>query len=198
MTTPSKFSDALRKKFPGPKGRRQVAALLGIDADLINGAVPPASSGKDDPLMAMRSEIEEALSGLENEQLVSRIIAIMDKHAEAHAGHADDDETEGERFRAFLKARGGLSDEDINRAVQIVCGAADYSPENVFQAGLRGSQIAGDAEIMRDITRLCFSRISREPDFVDRRPSPVKVGMDSAGAAELHRMFPGIERIQLG
>ncbi len=207
MAATSALTRALRAKYgTGRAGRAAVLrklGLLGFDENLLLSAPPPPANGNGGNAVTLRGEIEKMVgawldSNKISDEQIEELYELLDQHAPPEARDQGEEDKTEERFRAFLKARGGLSDEDINRAVQIVCGAADYSPENVFQAGLRGSQIAGDAEIMRDITRLCFSRISREPDFVDRRPSPVKVGMDSAGAAELHRMFPGIERIQLG
>jgi hypothetical protein len=203
MTT-SAFARALRAKYGSD--RKAVLRKLGIDEAVLSAPPPPSSSNGGDRLTAMRVEIEQLLSELDlDEKQVSRILEMLNKHApfdrvddddpnaERARELAGDDEENERRFCEFLRQHGLSDNEDIKRALDIVHGAADYSngkPENVFKGGLRGGQIAGDADIARLV-----SRITIEPNFDDRRTSQVVVGMDSAAVDQLNKMFPGIERI---
>ncbi len=199
MTTP--FGAALRKKFPGPKRRRQVATLLGIDADLINGAVSEPAGGNGVKLKVFRTELEKLVgSWLESNKIsdeqIEQLYELLDQHSPPEArdqGEEDDREARLAKLRAFL-GRKGFGEDDIRRACDAVVKGRDYAagkPENVFQGGLRGGQIAGDADIARLV-----DRITIEPNFDDRRTRQVAVGMDSAAVDELNKMFPGIELIQ--
>jgi hypothetical protein len=204
------LTKALKQKYgTGRAGRATVLkklGLLGLDEDLVLSA-PPASNGNGDATKKIRVAIEQALADLDlrdldekSEQQIGRILEVLNKlddddpnaaRAEQFAG---DDEEKERRFCEFLRQHGLSDNEDIKRALDIVRGAADYSngkPENVFKGGLRGGQIAGDADIARLV-----DRITIEPNFDDRRTRQVAVGMDSAAVDELNKMFPGIELIQ--
>ncbi len=198
MTT-SAFARALRAKYGSD--RKAVLRKLGIDEAVLSAPPPPSSSNGGDRLTAMRVEIEQLLSELDlDEKQVSRILEMLAKHApfdrvddddpnaERARKLAGDDESAEEReqrLRDFLRER-GFGAANIQKALDYAKG----EPRNVFEGGLRGGQLAGD-----DLA--CLRRITHEPEFADRRTRQV-MGMDTAAVAELHKMFPGIERIKIG
>jgi len=133
MTANSAIAIALRKRFPGAKGRRDLMRKLGLGLDDL---APPApggggGSGGDDRLRALRVEIENALSEMKNlpEGSVAKILATLDKHVRLDklpdddpqvgavrkiTGDDEDDDLIA-RVKAFLKSR-GLSDADADEA----------------------------------------------------------------------------------
>ncbi len=191
---------ALKAKFGSPAA---VLAKLGLDSNLLDenllSAPPAAASNNTDAIKKVRAAIEQVLSDIDGRDLdeksqrqIGHILELLNKLDDDDPNLAGDDETPEEkeqRFAKFLSDR-GFGEDDIRRA----CDHANGKPQNVFQAGsLRGSQLAGDSGIMHLV-----SRISHEPEFGSgRRTRQVEVlGMDAAAVDELHKMFPGIERIQ--
>lgn len=211
--TASAFTRALRAKYGS---RKAVLRKLGIDEAVLSnefGSGNTGGSGEKDAVKVLRGELEKmAGAWLESNKIsddqIKELYALMDEHAPPEArdqeGEEDDDrEARLEKLRHFL-GRKGFGEDDIQRACDaFVKGRSvgrDYAagrPENNFQMGGsgRGSELrtlAGDADIARLV-----NRITHEPTFDDRRTRQV-VGMDAAAVDELHRMFPGIEKIAIG
>ncbi len=205
--SPTALAKALKRKFgDGPAGRAAVLARLALDESMLSAPVPPMhGSGDDGDKMAMRRAIEELLENSDSEhpdeKLAEKILAVLDKYAGngegARALAGDDEEEERrEKFCEFLR-QCGLSEADINAACDVAKGRGvgrDYAagkPENVFQGGLRGQQIAGDAAIKHLVDRIVV-----EPNFGgDRRMSMAEATQLVNSRASAEAMFPDIKRI---
>ncbi len=201
--TGSKLGAALRARFPG--GPRQALRALGLDESVLS-ATPP--SNNTDATKRMRVELEQVLAEhIDDEQAISKILGVLDRHApfdrvadddpnaEKVRELAGDDETEEERrekLMSFLREK-GMSEDDCAKAADAAWPANNFS---MGGAG-RGSQLmAGDAALRRkypEVARLL-------PTLPPQRPEP-RMAADSRAmvpSRKFNERYPGIDRIRVG
>jgi hypothetical protein len=179
--TISKLGAALKAKFPGPGGRQKVARILGIDADVINGAATEPAGGNgggnsDADLTKLRTDIEALLSEgyLSNRihgSLRAELLDLLKRSTPSSVMADDNEDDEGRRFAEFLKEK-GFDEADIKTAINLARGngieARDAMPANALNGGMGGA----------------LSGVRYQPRHYDL-----------AADARLKRRFPGIENI---
>ncbi len=126
--TISKLGRALKARFPGPRGVKRVAAILGIDENLIANAAPdPAVGGNSESnskanVQELRHAFSEAIekAGLSNrihEDVAQELLEILDSLAPAMAPALDGEKAD---LEGFLKKSGLLTAADVKHAMDLV------------------------------------------------------------------------------
>ncbi len=218
--TISRLGAALKRRFPGPAGRKKVASILGIDESLISAAAPePAVNGggegeNDDRLQELRNAIEAALSegnkvNRVHPELHGKILELLKRAAPPTVDMARDNETDEERrekFREFLKTA-GLGEDDVMKACDIVSrarSARDAMPANALEGGAGGA-LSGK-KVDRPRTRIAADELRLQRRFpgielivgevADRHAMDLRPDFSRASMERFAKRFPGAAAIQ--
>jgi hypothetical protein len=137
----ARVSSALKRRFPGPNGKRDVARILGIDSSLISGAAPEPAGGNgngDSEIKKLKADIEALLAegNLSNrihESLRAELLELLKRAAPSSVMADDDEDDEGvRRLAEFLKTQGGFGADDIEKACDFARRARDQMPANAL------------------------------------------------------------------
>ena len=205
----TRVSTALRRKYPGPNGRKRVAAILGIDENLINAVPESAGNGNEDRLTKVRAEMEALLQdgatgNRLHPDLRNEINTILDQicpwpsnvYRDSDRDLAGDNGVE--KLRQFLKPH--LSSDDIETAVKLIGGM----PANALEGGMHGAlsrktveraktQVAQDAKLARRFPGIENIMIEAPPLAVDAKP--LKLGPSRAAVERFNKKYPDAARI---
>jgi hypothetical protein len=216
-TSNSALSVALRKRWPGSKGKRDLMRALGIDAVLLpggGGTAAPDVDGTKARMADFKVKLSEflhkerhALPEEDGGGLIGKIIALIDGDG---AEDAESDRTA--RVKAFLKSR-NLSDADVEeillRMAEIDPAAADVLPSSGPAA--IGGHLSGRSRALGE--RPFAGRQAADEAFAAMFPNAGRIGIgfdhgcgrarpalgpSEAKVAEFNALFPDAARIQAG
>jgi hypothetical protein len=216
----SAIAVALAKRFgPGATGRRNLLRTLGVTMDdLLKPTAPAGGANTAQPdaanarvadfkveLTRWLHDRRHALPELDGGGIVGRILALLDQEDDG----AEDVGPDVEGFRKLLREKGGLSEAEIEKAIELagsVGGAAkDRLPVPATKGGFggygNGVKVAADeatrSRVLSEMDELLGTgRVS--VGFETRQPRRKVSVVTAKSAADFATLFPDAARIQTG
>jgi hypothetical protein len=195
MTTA--LAAALKKRFPGADGKKNLLRRLGLSMDDLLNPGAPSGGGNADQLQKMRTALESVLSGVDDERLVASFLKVMDEFAPTDRVDASDPNAARARelaagddgqeaFRALLK-KAGLSDETIDEALRIA--AAGGNGEAVDRLPVHAAGKGGFGGYGHGVKVAADERRRAEFDLRFPNANAIAIGFDYGPARHRARPF---------